>query len=205
VRRFAILGPLFLSLLVLPAIAAAQEATSQPTLDVPRPEECTVAPRTVDELQALFARPATPTAAPASPIPATLPIGLPVDPATADAVKSAIRLFIACFNAGDFWRQMATYSDRYVQVYLQAYLDPATGINQEIYDLYATPRPIESEHQSALIEIGEIVQEPDGRVATIVTADDPSDDIAPGQTLVYLVKNGDRWQIDDFAYIHSGD
>jgi hypothetical protein len=189
---------------VLPAIAAAQDATSQPTLDVPTPEECTVAPRTLDELQALYARPATPAATSASPTPASPPTGAPVDAATADAVKSAIREFIACFNAGDFWRQMATYSDRYVQVYLQSYLDPATGISQDIYDLYATPRPMETEHRTGLIGIDQIVQLPDGRVAAVVTADDPADDIAPGQSLVYLVKNGDRWLIDDFAYVQSG-
>jgi hypothetical protein len=205
VRRFAILGSLLLSLLALPTPAVAQDATSQSgNLDVPSPEECTVAPRTVDELQALFALPATPTAVPASPTSVTLPAGTPVDAATADAVESAIRQFIACFNAGDFWRQMATYSDRYVQVYLQAYLDPATGVSQEIYDLYATPKPVESDHQTALIGIGEIVQLPDGRVATTVTADDPSDDIPPGRSLVYLTKQGDRWLIDDFAYIPSG-
>jgi ketosteroid isomerase-like protein len=203
VRRFAMLAPLLLSLL-LPAVAAAQEATSQPDLDVPSPEECTVAPRTLAELQELFARPATPAAASANPTAATPPSGTPVDAATADAVERAIREFIACFNAGDFWRQMATYSDRYVQVYLQSYLDPATGINQDIYDLYATPRPMETEHRTALLGIDQIVQLPDGRVRAVVTADDPADDVAPGKTLVYLVKTGNRWQIDDFVYIQSG-
>src|SRR5262249_46542247 len=162
----------------------------EPNLDVPTPDECTVAPRTIDELQALFALPATPAAAPTNPTPGTLPAGTPVDAATAAAVTSAIREFIACVNAGDFWRQMAMYSDRYVQAYLQAYLNPAVGVSQEIYDHYATPQPAESAHQMALIGVGEIVQLPDGRVATIVTADDPADDLPPGQTLVYLAKNG---------------
>ncbi|MEA2583984.1 MAG: hypothetical protein QOF33_2069, partial [Thermomicrobiales bacterium] len=71
-RRIAILGSLLLSLLVLPAVAAAQDATPDPTLDVPAPEECTVAPRTVGELQTLFAAPASPIPAPASPTPVAL-------------------------------------------------------------------------------------------------------------------------------------
>lgn len=200
-RRIAILGSLLLSLLVLPAVAAAQDATPDPTLDVPAPEECTVAPRTVGELQTLFAAPASPIPAPASPTPVALPTGTPVDPATAEAVTAAIRQLIACLNAGDYWRLLATYSDRYVQIFLQAYIDPATGLTQETFDAYATPNPPQPERHTALLEIGDILFLPDGRVAAVVIADDLGDDLAPAQTIFYLVKNGDRWQIDDFAYI----
>ena len=203
-RRLALFGPMLLSLLVLPATAGAQEATPYPGLDVPAPEECTVAPRSLEELQRLHAAPATPAAASASPTPVALPTGAPVDAATAEAVTAAVRQFVACLNAGDYWRQLATYSDRFVQIFLQAYLDPATGVTQEIYDAYATPRPPDPSLQAGLLEIGPIVQLPDGRVAVAAVADVPGDDAPPRQSIFYFVKNGDRWQIDDFAYMPIG-
>lgn len=202
-RRIAIVGLALVSLLVVPGIAVAQQATPAVTPDIPRPEECTVAPRTVAELQTLFATPVTPTP-PASPSPTGLPTGTPVDAATAAAVKAAIREFIACFNAGDFWRQMATYSDRFVQVYLQTYISPGTGVTQEIYDYYATPQPAPTQHRTALLAVDNIVRIPDGRVAAVVVAQDPASKVAPGRTIVYLVNNGSRWQIDAFVYMQSG-
>jgi hypothetical protein len=160
-----------------------------------------VAPRSLAELQTLLATPASATPVPASPTPVALPTGTPVDAATAEAVTAAIRQLIACLNAGDYWRLLATYSDRYVQIFLQAYVDPTTGLTQETYDSYATPHPLDPTRYTGLLEIGPIVLLPDGRIAAAAVADDPGDGQPPRQSIFYLVKNGDRWQIDDFAYM----
>lgn len=200
----ALLGAFMLSLVLPPVVGRAQEATPDPALDVPAPEECTITPRSIPELQNLLATPATPTPAAASPTPVALPTGTPVDDATAQAVTTAIRQLVACLNAGDYWRLLAAYSDRYVQVFLQAYVDPATGVTQELYDAYATPQPPEASRRTGLLDIGPIVLLADGRAAAAAVADDPGDDQPPRQTIFYLVKNGDRWQIDDFAYMPIG-
>jgi len=201
VRRFALLGYLLLSLLLFPVMTEAQEATPDPGLDIPSPEECTIAPRTLAELQAIFALPATPTAAPASPTPVALPTGTPVDDATAAAVTAALRQFIACANAGDLWRYLATYTDRIVQIFLQANVNPSLGVTQELYDAYATPTPLEPGLQSGLIEVGPIVHLPDGRVAITAIDDAYGDEAPPRQSIFYFVKVGDQWRVDEFTYV----
>jgi hypothetical protein len=204
VRRSALLGYLLLPLFLVPPLTGAQEATPDPALDIPAPEECTVAPRTLAELQALFATPATPTAAPASPTPVALPTGSPVDAATAEAVTAALRQLLACSNAGDYWRLLATYSDRFVQIFLHAYVNPAQGVTQQLYDDYSTLVPPEPALRTGLLDIGPIIQLPDGRVAIAAVADVPGDDQPPRQSIFYLVKNGDQWRVDDFAYMPVG-
>ncbi len=203
-RSLALLCCLLLSCVLAPSLASAQEATPDPALDIPAPEECTVAPLTLAELQALFAAPATPVPSPASPTPVALPTGTPVDAATAEAVTAALRQFIACNNRGDYWRFLATYSDRFVQIFLQAYVNPAQGVTQELYDAYTTSAPPEPSLQTGLLEIGPIVQLPDGRVAIAAVADVPGDDQPPRQSIFYLVKDGAWWRVDDFAYMPFG-
>jgi hypothetical protein len=204
VRRLPLLAYLFLPLFLVSATTSAQEATPVPALDIPAPEECTVAPLTLPELQTLFATPATPPPAQASPTPVALPTGTAVDAATADAVTAALRQFIACSNKGDYWQFLATYSDRFIQIFLQAYIDPAQGVTQELYDAYSTPVPPEPHFQTGLLDVGPIVQLPDGRVAIAAVADVPGDDVPPRQSIFYLVKKGDQWRVDDFAYMPIG-
>jgi ketosteroid isomerase-like protein len=198
VRRFATFSIVLVALVVLPVRAAAQEATPSPALDIPAPEECTVAPRTFAELQALVATPVAVTPTPAgegSPTPFALPAGTPADEATTEEVRSAIRELVACINAGDFWRVIALYSDRYVQFFLSQ----GGELTEEAYSQYATPVPLPPEQQIAIVEYRDVVVLPDGRIAAVVVGDDPTDDEPAGPTLFYLVKTGDRWLVDDFV------
>ncbi|MDP8974652.1 MAG: hypothetical protein M3N45_16155, partial [Actinomycetota bacterium] len=78
--------PALFSLVVVGAPGAgAQEGTSTAALDVPAPVECTVEPRSEDELHAFFREAAaTPVAATteASPTPTVPPTGAPADEQT---------------------------------------------------------------------------------------------------------------------------
>src|SRR3712207_324981 len=76
----------------------------------PDPADCTVEPRSADELLALWYDPAgTPLAVPGTPTAeqatsVTIPLGPPADEATAAAVVAAASEVFACFAAGDALR-----------------------------------------------------------------------------------------------------
>lgn len=199
-RRFALICAwgivLMLALLSRPVTRGnAQEATPPP--DVPAPEECTVPPRSLEDLQALAA---TPVAAAAVASPAATPGA--VDPATEAAVRAAIRELIACSNAGDFWRVLAVYSDRYVRDYVAQLVEAITGqpgqITAEIYNQFARTRPLPPAARIVILSFGQPEYLPDGRIAVVVIGDDPLDREPAGPTRFILVKQGDRWLIDGF-------
>ncbi len=173
----------------------AQEATPAP--DVPAPEECAVPPRSLDDLQALVA---TPVAA----VEVASPVATPgaVDPATEAAVRAAIRELIACSNAGDFWRVLALYCDRYVRAYVLQLVEAITGqpgpITAEIYNQFARTRPLPPEARIVILSFGQPERLPDGRIAVIVVGDDPLDREPAGPTRFILVQQGDEWRIDAF-------
>jgi hypothetical protein len=201
VRRFALIVAGLICLLAMtPEPGVAQTATPTGTRDVPLPAECTIAPLTIEQLREVFARPpASPVAQVASPV--AQPTGTPADAATTEAVRATIRQLIACGNAGDFWRLLATYSDRYLQIYLHAYVDPKTGITDVLYEAYRepNPNPPAPEDLTAILAIGEALVQPDGRVAIAITADNSPAPV----TIFYLVQSGDRWLIDDFLLIRG--
>lgn len=202
-RRFAwLIAGLLGCLSLLPTVGVAQTTTVTPTpsatRDVPLPAECTIEPLTLEHVREVYARPAaSPVAIPASPV--AQPDGTVADAETTEAVIATIRQLIACGNAGDFWRLLATYSDRFLQIYLQAYVDPATGITDVLYEAYRqpNPNPPPPENLTGILRIGEALVQPDGRVAIAVDADNAP---AP-RTIFYLIQIGDRWLIDDFYLV----
>lgn len=185
-------------LLLTPVTAVAQTVTPtlSPTRDVPLPAECTIEPLTIERLREIYARPvASPVAQAATP--AAEPTGTVADAATTEAVRATVRQLIACGNAGDLWRLLATYTDHYIQVYLQAYVDPRSGITDVLYEAYRNPNPEPPapENLTAILAIGDALVQPDGSVAISVTADH-----APAPvTVFYLINVGDRWLIDNFV------
>ncbi|MER3438508.1 MAG: hypothetical protein C4346_13500 [Chloroflexota bacterium] len=117
-------------------------------------------------------------------------------------MRAAIRELIACSNAGDFWRVLAVYSDRYVRDYVAQLVEAITGqpgpITAEIYNQFARTRPLPPEARIVILTFGQPEHLPDGRIAVIVVGDDPLDREPAGPTRFYLVKQGDRWLIDGF-------
>ena len=103
---------------------SAGDADSTPTanatgLVLPSPAECTVEPRSIDNLTQLPTGPIPNL----TPINAVIPSATPAmsitaDPATMNQVLGLIRQSIACRNAGDYARTFALYTDEYAQALL---------------------------------------------------------------------------------------
>src|SRR5829696_5692116 len=96
----------------------AQDGSPVADLDAPAPAECTVQPRSTDELRALFREvAATPVldSPIASPGPAVAPTGAPADEQTVAAVNATWRQYIACINRGDQARMFALVSNDMVR------------------------------------------------------------------------------------------
>lgn len=176
------------------AIAPAMlQATpdSTATAEAPLPEECTVDPRSVDEILTLLAA-ATPEAvAPGS---AATPLsGEPVSEDLEAAVTDVAREYIACSNADDSLRLLALMSDKYLaQVPTEAGVTNANDVQR--FD--REPVPLPEAERILLIGVSDIRQLDDGRIAAIVAGDDPTS-AAPVRYPTFLfVEVGDRWLVD---------
>jgi len=150
----------------------------------PDPAECTLTPRTTEELAALAASPdqtATDALA-AARIDATLtvPEGALADAATTAAVLQTYRLMVACFNAGNDLAAYALWSDKALR---QIQAQPPTGEQ--------TPVP---EGERSAFRLTEVRLLPDGRVAAVWEERTP----LFATTLVQvLTRQGDRYLVDE--------
>jgi hypothetical protein len=174
----------------------AQEATPVPGLVVPDPAECTVAPRSVDDLAALLATPAAGAGRPAAPTPVTIPPGQPADAATVEGITRTTRETFACFSAGDFLRVFALVTDDAIrQLQVQGIL------TAEVVPFFAaTPVAVPPEHRAGYLAITDVSLLPDRRVGAFVVEVDPT--LPPeGAETDYLVfeQVGDRWLIDEIV------
>jgi Mg-chelatase subunit ChlD len=160
--------------------------TTPPSTDfmTPDPEECTLTPRTAEELAALAATPdqAATDALAAARIDAalTVPEGAPADAATMAAVLQTYRLMVACFNAGNDLAAYALWSDKALR---QIQAQPPTG----------EQTPVPEEERSAF-RVTEVRLLPDGRVAAVWEERTP----LFATTLVQvLTRQGDRYLVDE--------
>ena len=158
------------------------------TPEVPLPEECQVAPRTLVDLVNL---PATPSAfaglAPPAP-PADLREATPAGEETAQMVLAVIRESIACSNAGQLLRNFALFTDDYVRRTIAV----SAPFDQETYDDVATPRPVAPERYIRLVGIGQVLLLPGGRAAVEIVASE----VRPRRSLVLLLLTPAGWRID---------
>jgi hypothetical protein len=117
--RLLACGVVLLSLVALGAQrAGAQAGTPPASSDAISPAECTVEPRSTDELRALFREVAAtplPASLDASPGPAAAPAGAPADDQTIAAINATWRQYVACLTAGDQARMFALLSDNMVR------------------------------------------------------------------------------------------
>jgi hypothetical protein len=175
--------------------AGAQDGSPVASPDVPAAAECTVQPRSTDELRALFREvAATPVldSPQASPTPAVPPTGAPADEQTVAAINATWRQFIACVNRGDQARMFALYSDDMVR--RQFVVDIAFGVTEDALFAYlaATPVPIPPDQSAPFIPVADVRVLSDGRVAVIGPGDQGRGDVR------IFVKEGDRWLLDDW-------
>jgi hypothetical protein len=179
--------------------AGAQEGTPAAGLDVPSAAECTVEPRSEDELRALFREAAaTPVldSPEASPTPAVAPTGDPADEQTVAEISATWRQFIACINAGDQARMFALFSDDMVR--RQLFVDIAFGVTEDaLFDfLAATPVPL-PDPSVPVVAFADARVLGDGRVAVVGPGE-----LGRGDVRIF-VKEGDRWLIDDWFDLTS--
>lgn len=156
--------------------------------------ECTVEPRSADELQTLY------RAVAATPLPddlaitpaARAPTGKPADEATTAAVNGVWREIVACLSAADQTRLFALYSDDSVRRQLQ--IDIAFGVTEEalIAYLQATPIPISDTEGLTVDRLTDVQILPDGRVV----ATKPTE-AGHSEALVFIHQDG-RWLLDEW-------
>ncbi len=161
--------------------------------DVPLPTECQVPPRTLESLQALATpEPLERVGLEASPT--ALPPGDPLDAESLAAITATARQVIACENAGEPWRALALYSDRFLSQYFS---EPGV-FTPERYAMLATPRPVApADQQIALVAVADGRLLADGRAGATVTVNDPSS-TEGGDTASFLffTEQDGQWLVD---------
>ena len=189
-----------LSLLVVGGPGArAQAGTPAVDLDVTA-AECTVAPRSEDELRALFREAvATPVldTSEASPRPAIAPTGDPADEQTVAEVSATWRQVIACIAAGDQARLFALFSDDMVR--RQFVIDVAFGVTEDaLFEfLAATPVALPPDQSIPVPPFEDVRVLNDGRVAVVGPGEQGRGDVR------IFVKEGDRWLLDNWFDLTS--
>jgi copper transport protein len=164
--------------------------------DAPGAEDCTVTPRTLDDIQAISAGPD-----PTQPPNATESGGVPVDDALRSEIVATARELVACSNAGDILRRLALYSDDRLHF---AYPD---GPTRALEAIAKNPLPLSLAERVALISVDDVRQLDDGRVIAEVTVENPANHThdptavatpSPRETakLIFVQQNG-RWLVDE--------
>ena len=181
----------------------AQEASPTPiTFPVtPDPALCRVAPRPIADFTRFLGTPGPPAANSATPAASSSttfvpPQGEPADPTTTAAVAATAVEIFACYNAGDFLRGTALWTDAFVaKVFRES---PPT--EEEIAYFAATPVPRSPDEADQILALREVVVLPDGRVGAFVDLQFPE-----GLETQYgiLVREGDRYLLDDVPYVSS--
>ncbi|MDF3042430.1 MAG: hypothetical protein K0Q71_5136, partial [Thermomicrobiales bacterium] len=194
------LAALFSLLVSGTAVAGAQSGTPATALDIPAAAECTVAPRSEDELRALFREvAATPIldSSDASATPAMAPTGDPADEQTVAEVSATWRQFIACITAGDQARLFALYSDDMVR--RQFVVDIAFGVTEDaLFEfLAATPIPLPPDQSVPILPFDDVRVLRDGRVAVVGPGEQGRGDVR------IFVKEGGRWLLDNWFDLTS--
>ncbi len=162
--------------------------------DAPGPEDCTVEPRTLDEIAALAEGPA-----PEEPPNARERGAEPVDDATRAEVTATARELVASANAGDILRRLALYSDDRLRF---AYPDGPTRVLETIA---ANPLPVALVERVALTTVDDVRWLDDGRISARMLVDNPTihshDPNAPAVSQeaarLILVREDGRLRVDE--------
>ena len=187
-RRIILL--LLLGLLLAAPVAASGTPTPPtPTPDAPPPEICQVAPRSLEELNAIVAIPAVRSGTPVTDV---VSEGSPADSETAAAVVAIVREFVACQNAGELFRVYGLYTEEY----LRDLFWRQPPMSETDYAALSTPQPGPPDARATILDITDIRVFPDGHAGATVTLRFA---VIPMPKLFYfsLVPSGDGWLIDD--------
>jgi len=174
--------------------APRPQATPPAGQDVPGPDECTIAPRTLPLLAATSAAPPA-----TQQTPFATPAGEPASDEIARAITATVRESLACRNAGDFLRAYALFSDRF----LQERFSGEDAISPELARaLEETPVAVPVARQLALIEISGIQLLADERAGALVLTSNAEEAFAD---YLFFVRVDDRWLIDQVVFLSDTD
>ncbi len=187
--------------LVGPGVALAQDAT--PSASPAAGIACTVEPRSIDELLALWFGPeGSPQAPPplASPVAgeAALPGGEAADDATAAAVAATLKELNACFEANQFARAFALMTDDVVRQFGPTSGETLEQVRSLLEAQAAQPvaTPELTGGQTMVPPLRDVRVLDDGRVGGILVEE------GPPVFLIFERQDG-RWLIADFLEIGS--
>ncbi len=175
---------LLISSLALVLAIVASDSTTPAFPFKPDPVECTHAPLTTESLVALL-----PISIGATPVSGDQVVGVPADKELVGQVERAIQDLFSCLNAGEPLRAYALYSEAYLQRIL-------ASESPESLAVLATPRPLDRDDWTIIVDIRNVRVLDDGRVlATVIL--DPA--LIPVQKIFgfFLIRDGDLWLIDD--------
>ena len=169
--------------------ALTQEATPAGDFVTPDPSECRIEPRTIESVIVLTGTPVpTPPAIP------SLEGGEPASAAVAAGVTAVARESVACFNAGDFLRQFAFYTDAAILAIM-----PPGLTAEDLTDFLGTPpQPLPEEGRES-VAVRDVMVLPGGRVTAYFLMRNPEGTFT---TFVTLEERGDGYVITsdiDFA------
>ncbi len=201
-KRFALLSLFLIACLAAsPHLAGAQEATPGIELATPAAADCTVDPRTVDEIEALVDNTGeatveveleTPNPDAATPTPFDAPVGTPVTEGdAATAIGDLVNQFYACQNANDTLRMFALMTDEFVARTVEAgEIDPADFAN------LGTPSVAIVASEQVTIAINGIIEiEADVFGVNVVGVDGATGEEFTDYLIV--VRDGESYLIDD--------
>ena len=193
-RPIVPLAALLALALVGPPLVGAQDAT--PAASPIAADACTVAPRSADELIAIWSAPAaTPPPGSGAATSTPAPAGEPADAATVAGITATARELVACANAGDAARLLALYTDALVAGF-------GPGPDQAEAEVRAVlaqpPVPVPPEARQTLLGVSAVRVLPDGRVAASLAVGDPASPTPPDTHLVFA-RVGDRWLVAEFS------
>lgn len=190
-------GVLVLLAFLLAAPVAAQEAT--PVVDAPDPALCTLHPLTPADLQRIADEKLPPIE---TPTPAGDPFVMPAGDELLSheqaEVQKDLRRAIACVNTGEPLKALAAYTDRWIA----NFINQQGGLDDQLIAGLRVDRDLKPKDYLQIFGFGDAVRLADGRVAIVVTGDDPASNDAPGRRLFLMdeVRPG-RYLIDEVVVI----
>lgn len=177
-----------------PVASASPGPPTGPPADPVDPAECTVAPRSIANIEALRATPsagsAEQTQSPSIESEGQLPHGQPADEQTAAAIRAVEHQFVACYNADDLPRVLALVSDDIARQILTDLNDPPLSATS-----MATPSvPLAPGDRITLFPVSDVRILSDGRVGAMVAWGNPSDLTTVQEANFHIYKRvGDAW------------
>lgn len=159
------------------------------------PSECVVAPRTAEEVAAIWN--AGDYVADAEIMSGVLPTGTDVPDEVVTAVNATLRQLIACSNANDFARQLALMTDEGTQFFAPDGEVPVDQLAGFFEGLLATPVAVDD--YEVFLPLTDVIVLDDGRVGG-VEADDTSDGEGNAVYIIFA-KEESVWLIDSITEI----